>query len=365
MLPHTPLFSLKLIAAALCLLISLPLASAQVKYGSTLTLTGSAALFGQNAREGMELAREEINGAGGGRGKPLEILYEDIGETDLKKAAAAAQKFISIDRVNALFPMITEDAEVIWPIALRSKTVTMAMYAGGKELTQNRALMFQVSSSDEIFGKTLTDYAVSKGIRNGCMLVEESAYSVSIGHATQQYWRSKTGSEAVSLQYAPDTDDFRSYLLKMRAQNCEALFLLTSPNREGTVLSQLHAMHWNPLKLGLDISEDPSIASVAGAGINGLVYVKYLLATPQFKEKFEARYKHEVGAPAALAYDAVHIMSDVINRVGVSANDISKALLAIKEYSGASGVLWFDSDGTRHERVPELWIIKEGKPQKL
>lgn len=338
---------------------------AQIRFGSTLTLTGSGTLVGQNARDGMELARSEINNAGGINGERLEIIYEDIGEQDLKKAVSAAQKFIAIDKVSALFPMITEDAEVIWPIAHRSKIVTMAIYAGGRELTANKSLMFQVSSSDEIFGRVLTDYALKQGKRAACILIEQSAYALSIGNATSDYWKKRTSQAPTVIEYTPGTNDFRSHILKMRTNKCDALFLMTGMNHQGQVLSQIRAINWQPLKLGLDTSDDPNIVAAAGAGMEDLVYVKYLVATPEFKQKFKDRYQREAGVPAALAYDAVQLVSKAISQDGLSVEKLDAALRGIKAYSGASGELTMDADGTRHERQPQLWIFRNGSGQEL
>ena len=48
-------------------------AQESVTIGAVLPLTGSAAVWGQNARMGMDLAVSEINEAGGINGRPVRI----------------------------------------------------------------------------------------------------------------------------------------------------------------------------------------------------------------------------------------------------------------------------------------------------
>ena len=48
-----------------------------IKIGAALPLTGVASPYGQNARQGIDLAVEEINAAGGIDGRQIEIIYED------------------------------------------------------------------------------------------------------------------------------------------------------------------------------------------------------------------------------------------------------------------------------------------------
>lgn len=340
-------------------------ATAQIKFGSTLTLTGSGASIGQNARDGMELARSEINASGGIAGQPLEIIYEDFGEVDLKRAVSAAQKMIAVDKISVLLPMIVEDAEVLWPLIKRHGLLGMAIFAGTREVTRDRPLMFQVSSSDEALIRALSQHAISQGKQSACMLVEQSSYPLVMAQLTENYWMQATSKKPFAIEYGPSTADFGSLILKLRSSGCTALFLLTSPNFQGTVLRQIQASGWNVLRLGLDISEDPGIRSVAGASIDGLVYAKYLIATPEFENRFHARYNRDVGVPAALGYDAVMIVSKMMRERSTRNEDIAAGLKAAQAYQGASGELSFDADGTRHERQPQLWIFRGGKPEQM
>jgi branched-chain amino acid transport system substrate-binding protein len=361
--------SIKFVILAFAFIVALTLIPAagfsQVKFGSTLTLTGSGASFGQNAHDGMELARLEINEAGGINGQKLEIVYEDFGETDLKKAVSAAQKLISIDNVNVILPMVTEDAEVIWPIAHRKNIITMAIYAGARELTRGRPLIFQVSSSDEVLARTLVDHAANKGMKSACILAEQSPYFISVAKFAGDYWLTKTNNKPTVVEYNPDTSDFRQLLLKMRSLDCQAVFLFTSTNRQGTVLKQMTEMKWDVLKLGLDISDDPNILKIAGIGAENLVYAKYTIGTQNFRAKFKAHYGKEAGVPSALAYDAVKLLSEVIKQVGLDTLKINEALKAIQNFSGASGKITFDPDGTRHDREAGLWLIEHGSSREI
>jgi len=45
--------------------------------GATLPLTGDAATWGNNTKEGIELALKEINDKGGVKGRKLVVVYEE------------------------------------------------------------------------------------------------------------------------------------------------------------------------------------------------------------------------------------------------------------------------------------------------
>jgi branched-chain amino acid transport system substrate-binding protein len=65
-----------------------------IKIGVASPFTGDYAQFGDYTKDGVELAVEEINKAGGVLGKPIEIVYGDD-KGDSKEAVSVAQKFAS------------------------------------------------------------------------------------------------------------------------------------------------------------------------------------------------------------------------------------------------------------------------------
>src|SRR4030067_1470858 len=80
-----------------------PMANAQekvYKVGAVFPLSGNAAQYGENKRFGSELAKDEINAAGGIKGVKLEVLYGDNKGLP-REGVAAVNKLIQIDKVPA------------------------------------------------------------------------------------------------------------------------------------------------------------------------------------------------------------------------------------------------------------------------
>ena len=55
------------------------------RVGAVISLSGAAETYGRNVSNGIKLALDEINAAGGVKGKPLDVLTEDD-QTDEKTA---------------------------------------------------------------------------------------------------------------------------------------------------------------------------------------------------------------------------------------------------------------------------------------
>jgi branched-chain amino acid transport system substrate-binding protein len=119
--------------AALLFFIIVPLSptladSDEIRFGATFSLAGGAAPFSQACKNAIVMATDDVNSSGGVSGKKIRVIIEDFGNLDLKRAAAAANKLISHDKVEVLFSNWSEDTEVVSPIAERSGVLTIDFF---------------------------------------------------------------------------------------------------------------------------------------------------------------------------------------------------------------------------------------------
>lgn len=73
-----------------------------VPIGSALPLSGAAAADGVEFRQGLELAAEEINEAGGILGRPIELHFQDTGDMGADNVSQAMQRLIDLNNVHAI-----------------------------------------------------------------------------------------------------------------------------------------------------------------------------------------------------------------------------------------------------------------------
>ncbi|RLB97204.1 MAG: hypothetical protein DRH76_05430, partial [Deltaproteobacteria bacterium] len=69
--------------------------------GVVLPFSGEAAPYGEHIRQGINLAVEDVNAAGGIDGQPLRVIFEDSG-SDPETGKAVATKLIEEDKVLSL-----------------------------------------------------------------------------------------------------------------------------------------------------------------------------------------------------------------------------------------------------------------------
>ena len=92
---------------------------AEIVVGTTLDLSGPINFWGLPAKNGMEMAVEEINAAGGIHGRKLRLVIEDMGY-DPKKAVLATQKLLTRDNIFAMIgSMGTVTTAATMPLVLK------------------------------------------------------------------------------------------------------------------------------------------------------------------------------------------------------------------------------------------------------
>jgi branched-chain amino acid transport system substrate-binding protein len=196
-----------------------------LKIGTTLSLSGAYATYGTSALHGIEMAVNEVNAQGGVNGRKIKLIVEDEGTLDLRRAATAAVKLITVDKVEVLLPLIVEDSEVIIPFTTKAPMFTMVVGCGAKKCGFNLG-KFNVrapSSHDSIIEK-LVEHAKNLKISKPCIVAAESTYFEPYGQSI------KTSLEKLGLdpefQGVPlsNSEDYRDIATRFRAKQCDAIF---------------------------------------------------------------------------------------------------------------------------------------------
>ncbi len=106
-----------------------------IKIGAIYIMSGPWAIYGHFARDGIQLAIEEINAGGGVLGRQLEFTIEDsTGEADV--AVQAASKLVLQDRVDVLLGIDSNHvAHAMAPAVLELKRPLLITHAATPDVT--------------------------------------------------------------------------------------------------------------------------------------------------------------------------------------------------------------------------------------
>src|SRR4030081_1816788 len=135
-------------ATALALVSSAEAAYA-IKVGVVTPLSGAYAPIGKQVRWGAELAVKEINAAGGVKGRPFELLFEDE-EANPPVAVRKSEKLLQQDKVDLLTGTVNSGSTLaVGQLAERNNRilVTTVSYATSIARTHGRPNVFRVNAN--------------------------------------------------------------------------------------------------------------------------------------------------------------------------------------------------------------------------
>src|SRR5260370_14296315 len=133
-------------------------AGKQVKLGADLSVTGAGILVGVQSRNGMQLAVDQINKAGGVLGAKIVLKVNDDA-SDPAQSAAAARTMIQQDQDLALLgPTLSSSAVMVHAIAESLKTPVVSVSTPGTHVVPD-CLFPQTTPCRYVFRDSLGEQA--------------------------------------------------------------------------------------------------------------------------------------------------------------------------------------------------------------
>ncbi|MFA6554665.1 MAG: ABC transporter substrate-binding protein [Candidatus Paceibacterota bacterium] len=327
-----------------------------IKIGFIGPLTGDAALYGEPAKNIIQMAIDEINEKGGINGQQIQFIPED-GKCNGKDAVSAAQKLINIDKVQVILGgFCSSESMAIVPVATDAKVTLFSYASSNPSLTGISPFFVRDYPSDSSQGEVLARIAYNdKRWRKVAFIQEQTDYSAGIFKAFSDRFQ-KDGGVVIKEEYSSNTNDFRSILAKLRDSNSDALFIdPQTPASAVRIITQMSQMNWKPALIANDILSDPNVFPENFSFFNGAIGAKFDASLTSSKSlSFIDAYKKKYGSEppylsyAETEYDSVYIVKDAILNVGNNGENIANWLrTSVVDWEGASGKITILSNGDR------------------
>lgn len=322
-----------------------------IKIGGIAPLSGGVAVYGTECKNGIDLAVEEINAAGGINGQKIEFICEDD-EGDSAKSVNAYKKLVTKDRVKVIIGSLTSGCTMaITNLAQAQKVVQIAPAATAVAITDAGNYVFRACYTDPFQGKIGGKFAYENlGTKKAAILYDiGNDYSVGLTDNFTAEYTSMGGSIVSKESYSTGDKDFNAQLTKIKAANPEVIYL---PDYYGTVAliaKQLRAQGINVPIVGAD-GWDGLTDNAGDEVLNGYYSNHYSensssAAVQTFVKSFKAKYNKAPNSFAALGYDCVYMLRDAIKASG-STDDSAKIRDALEATNGdyVTGHIVFDAN---------------------
>ncbi|WP_163340468.1 ABC transporter substrate-binding protein [Desulfopila sp. IMCC35008] len=314
--------------------------------------TGLAAESNAPIIEMIELAVERVNLSGGVLGRPLRVLQLDnlstpIGSRDTAIAA------INAGVTAVIGAHWSSHSLAIAPLLQKAGIPMITPTSTNPRVTRGRNYVFRVCFLDSEQGrKTGRFAAVNLGAKSVAILSNiDQEYSITLADYFEEAFVRFGGKVLFSGEYRGNATDFSTLIEQLLLHNPELIYIPGYTRDAGLFIKQARGMGLTSTIFGGDGWDDPS--GIAGDALNGTYKtVHYHPDYPGGEEKeFSWLYslkdeKNSFSLTNPLAYDAVMVLRDAIERAGTSnASAVRDAMAATVSFKGASGTLNFDANG--------------------
>jgi len=337
-----------------------------IKIGHIGPLTGFAASYGEQERQGIDIAVEEINANGGVKGKKLIVIHEDD-QLDTTIATNALNKLITVDKAPAVIGEISSSTTLaLAPIAERNKVVLIAHVSNSDKISSSGDYIFRIYPTNALEAKKLVEIASSLNLTDCAIIYINNDFGAELAQRINNEFTWTGSAILVSEGYNPDATDFRTQLTKIKEKSPQAIFLIGLPQESGIILKQARELGIKSRFIASDTFNDPKIIEVAGNASEGVIFPYPSNGDParfkQFSGKIKSKYGDDIAVTivTSMAYDATNVLAAAMEN-GFTGNEIKAGLYEIKDYPGVTGNITFDKNGDVISRLFILKIVRNGK----
>ncbi len=339
-------------------------------YGS---MTGSEATFGASTDNGIKLAVEEINAAGGINGKKVRLItYDDKG--DAREAGTAVTRLVTKDRVAAVLGEVASGLSLAGaPVCQENGVPMITPSSTNPKVTKVGDMIFRVCFIDPFQGSVCAKFAREseklKASKAAILTDQASPYSVGLQEEFEKAFIALGGSVVSKQTYQAGDQDFSAQLTAIRSSEPDVIFVPGYYTDVGNIALQAKKLGLNTPLLGGDGWDSSKLGEIGGKALDGCFYSNhYSQQDPServqdFIKKYSAKHKETPDGLAALGYDAARILFEAMGRAkSLGGADLAAELAKTKDFDGVTGRISIDAD--RNAVKPAVILeMKNSQPE--
>ena len=307
--------------------------------------------YGLQNLQGVQLAAEEINKAGGINGHQFQlVLRDDDGDGTL--AAKIAAEFVKNQRISAVIGHVNSSGMLSAARVYDGQLPAIATSATSPDLTGISSWVFRIISSDSLNGIALATFANKFATRNtpvtAAVLYENNTY----GRGLADSFRRAFHGDLLSLDpINADLPSAEPYISYLKTRKPKIVFVAGRVASGLKILQEAKRQGFNPVFVGGDgwqgIVSDTATAEGTYIGMS-FTPEDPSPAARAFVAAFEKKFGTTPDAHAALAYDATKLVAQALKERGPSRKGIRNYLHSLSRedaYAGLTGPAFFEDTG--------------------
>lgn len=368
------------LVAAPYIISSVRAAAPAINVGVIFPLSGPNAQFGINSRNGIELAADEINAAGGIAelgGATINLVVADATSTPTT-AGTVAQRLITQQDITAVLGAFASSLTLAISEVTERRDIPLLTMSFADQITgRGYKNIFQVVAKASVIGKAQFEYTAAIAQAAGAKIEKIAIMYEDTAYGTAQANGLRAGAKAANVEIVMDDayplgiTDTTPLVNKLRGSGAQAVFPVSYLNDSLLIIRTMRQQ-----KLTI-----PAIGGAAGyvipdfekglgefaENVLSINPTNYDLAPPEFTERFRKRFGYFMVHEALENAVCLDLLVQAIKKAkSAKAEDVAAALRGARFTGGwingmTGGAVQFDSTGLNVLSVPLMvqWRGKE------
>jgi branched-chain amino acid transport system substrate-binding protein len=355
-----------------------------IKIGLTGPFTGGSSSMGVSMRDGVKLAIDEINKAGGVLGRPLQAIERDD-EAKNEVGVQIAQELINKEGVVATLGYINtgvalasqrfyQEAEIPVINNVATGSVISKQFAPPEHKAN---YVFRTSANDLIQSGMIADEAIKRqGFKKPAILADSTNYG-QLGRADLERTLAALGVKPVAIdKFNIGDTDMTAQVLRAKEAGADVILTYAIGPELAQIANSMAKLGWKVPMIGSWTLSMANFIDTAGPNGDGAMMPQTFIQLPTtpkrkaFIEAYQAAYKTDrMPSPvsAAQGYDSVYLLAAAIKQAGsTDGRKIREALENLNtKIEGVVTVYDKPFSPTDHEaitsNIPVFGLVKNGR----
>jgi branched-chain amino acid transport system substrate-binding protein len=357
-------------------------ASDEWKIPVLMLTTGPYAAMGLEALNVSKFAAEEINAAGGIRGKSMKIVGYDTA-ADPARALSAARD-VAPWALIILGPATSFETQSAIPVAVNAGITMLTPSISTLKIVKNNAPWSYTFRTDPVWSAAMgvKSFVKMKPNLKTFVRFQESTvggYTVQ-GNAVSAAFAKHGVKELQTIKFEAGEISWAPQVTKARALKPDYYCIVSSGRDAARMAVELRKQGDRKQVFAGEDFEDAQMLRIGGDSIEGTIwYSVYFVDLKSSRwEKFKRTHREKIKKdtiypPAVLFYDAIYLIKDAIEKTGITGNPgklkeerimIRDYIRSVRNFQGANGNFSLTPEG-HSEKTVYMLQIKNGKPMLL
>jgi branched-chain amino acid transport system substrate-binding protein len=346
-----------LAAASLC-----GAASADVRLGVGVPVTGPDATFGAQIRMGAEQAVADTNAAGGILGQQVSVEVGDDA-ADPKQGVSVANKFVG-DQIA--FVVGHFNSGVTMPaseIYAENNILEITPGSTNPKITERGIeTIFRTCGRDDQQGAVAAKFLAAQGAKKIAIVHDKTTYGKGLADETKKSLNALGVTEVLYEGVNKGEKDYSAIVSKIKESGADIVYWGGVHTEGGLLLRQMRDQGVNAVMMGGDGIASDEFAAIAGPGVEGT----FMTFPPDPRDRPEAakvvqEFKAKNFNPETYtlySYAAVEVLKQAAEAAkSLDAAEVAKAMHSGMTFKTVIGDINFDQKGdvTRADYVVFIW----------